>query len=118
VAAIGDYAYVADDDVGLQICQFYGAGVEERGTPDVGRIVPIPTIVRGMLELPPGKPGQSTTGQSLVFLLDASGRKVMELHPGPNDVSRLSPGVYFVRSAVSGERSAVGGEVRKVVLTK
>ena len=32
-------------------------------------------------------------------LLDACGRKVMDLVPGPNDVSRLSPGVYFVRPA-------------------
>jgi hypothetical protein len=31
-------------------------------------------------------------------LLDASGRRVLALGPGPNDVSRLSPGVYFVLS--------------------
>ncbi len=42
-------------------------------------------------------------------LLDISGRKVLELNPGPNDVSGLAPGVYFVR-----ERSAV----HKVILTK
>ncbi|MEO0078282.1 MAG: hypothetical protein ABIK86_04695, partial [candidate division WOR-3 bacterium] len=30
-------------------------------------------------------------------LLDASGRKLLDLRPGPNDVSRLVPGVYFVR---------------------
>jgi|GEM_PF-3140138 hypothetical protein len=29
-------------------------------------------------------------------LLDASGRKVLDLTPGPNDASRLAPGVYFV----------------------
>jgi hypothetical protein len=32
-------------------------------------------------------------------LLDAAGRKVMGLHAGANDVSRLAPGVYFVREA-------------------
>jgi hypothetical protein len=32
------------------------------------------------------------------MLLDACGRKVMALVPGPNDVSRLAPGVYFVQS--------------------
>jgi len=30
-------------------------------------------------------------------LLDISGRTVMDLSPGPNDVARLAPGVYFVR---------------------
>jgi hypothetical protein len=41
----------------------------------------------------------------------------MELHSGANDVSRLSPGVYFVRSepsAVSREPSAV----LKVLITR
>jgi hypothetical protein len=30
-------------------------------------------------------------------LLDASGRRVLALRPGPNDVSALPPGIYFVR---------------------
>jgi DNA-binding beta-propeller fold protein YncE len=50
-------------------------------------------------------------------LLDAAGRKVMELVPGPNDVRHLASGVYFVRSepsAVSREPSAV----RKVVIQR
>jgi hypothetical protein len=50
-------------------------------------------------------------------LLDISGRKVMALVPGPNDVRHLPAGVYFVRSepsAVSREPSAV----RKVVVTR
>jgi len=33
---------------------------------------------------------------SRAILFDAAGRKVMDLVPGPNDVSRLAPGVYFV----------------------
>jgi hypothetical protein len=44
-------------------------------------------------------------------LLDAAGQKVLDLHAGANDVSRLSPGVYFVRSepsAASRRPSAVG----------
>ena len=73
------------------------SGVQERETPDAGRIAPIPTIVRGVLELPPGKPGQSTAGQSLVLLLDATGRCIAALHPGRNDMTRFPPGVYFVR---------------------
>jgi hypothetical protein len=29
-------------------------------------------------------------------LLDATGRKVADLHPGANDVSRIPAGVYFI----------------------
>jgi hypothetical protein len=36
-------------------------------------------------------------------LLDASGRKVLDLHLGVNDVSRLAPGVYFVRGPETGD---------------
>ena len=39
-----------------------------------------------------------------------SGRKVLDLKPGPNDVSRLAAGVYFVRE----EPSAV----QKVILAR
>ena len=44
-------------------------------------------------------------------LLDAAGRQVMSLQTGANDVSRIAPGVYFVREAQV--RAA-----RKVVITK
>jgi len=49
-------------------------------------------------------------------LLDISGRKVMDLLPGPNDVRQLSPGVYFVRepSAANLKPTAVS----KVVITR
>jgi hypothetical protein len=30
--------------------------------------------------------------------LDVSGRKVLDLQPGANDVGYLAPGVYFIRS--------------------
>ena len=32
-------------------------------------------------------------------LLDITGRKVLDLEPGVNDVRALAPGVYFVRHA-------------------
>jgi hypothetical protein len=69
-----------------------------------------PTIVRGFLNL------QSAIWylQSGIVLLDVTGRKVMDLLPGDNDVRHLSPGVYFLRSADSGERPAV----RKVVVQR
>ena len=53
-----------------------------------------PTIVRGVLVLGAVDSRQNTGYRA--GLLDAAGRKVMELAPGPNDVSRLAPGVYFV----------------------
>jgi hypothetical protein len=40
-------------------------------------------------------------------LLDISGRKVADLHPGANDVSGLSAGVYFVQGGQSGAASKV-----------
>ena len=48
-------------------------------------------------------------------LLDIGGRSVLGLHSGANDVSRLVPGVYFVRAA-SRELSAVS--CHKVVIAK
>ena len=46
-------------------------------------------------------------------LLDISGRKLIDLHPGANDVTALSAGVYFVRDLEAG-----AGAVRKVVVTR
>jgi hypothetical protein len=40
----------------------------------------------------------------------------MDLKPGDNDIRRVAPGIYFVRTGESGGRSAVS--VRKVVIQK
>jgi YVTN family beta-propeller protein len=45
-----------------------------------------PTVMRDFLRVP--GPGQ---------LYDLSGRNVLDLLPGPNDVGGLSPGIYFAR---------------------
>jgi YVTN family beta-propeller protein len=74
-------------------------GIEENLTRITGRRLQ-PTIVRGVLFLPEA-PGLERKAASL---LDISGRDVLDLHPGANDVRALAPGVYFVRpepSAVS-----------------
>jgi DNA-binding beta-propeller fold protein YncE len=55
------------------------------------------TVVRGVLFLNGDCPRTGTVPKAA--LLDVSGRKVLDLHPGANDVGRLSPGVYFVREA-------------------
>ena len=81
----------------------------ERRTPNPG-----PTIVRGVLYLPCRSDFQvANRGRDAAptILLDATGREIMGLKPGPNDVSRLSPGVYFLLS--DSERK---GKVSKLVL--
>ena len=71
------------------------------------------TNVRGVLFLP-GDRGPETGDCSA--LMDAGGRRVLSLKAGANDVSALTPGVYFVRQASSVERDA--SRVIKIVLTR
>ena len=49
-------------------------------------------------------------------LLDISGRKVLDLRPGKNDVRALAPGVYFARQASSVGRDV--SSVTKVVIAR
>jgi hypothetical protein len=119
-----------DGDLDMITCDYYGsvflrrnitaAGTEEtmndapsdgglrgqRETMNVGV-----TLVRGTLNLQSEIPNL----QSEIVLLDASGRSVLKLRPGPNDVSALSPGVYFVRAVSRGQST---GSCRKVVIQK
>lgn len=59
-----------------------------------------PTIIRGMLQQP---------GEREARLLDVSGRRVIDLQPGENDIRFVTPGVYFVRGLP-------GSRLRRVVL--
>ena len=115
VSATGGYIYVIDDS-GLSVCQRYGAGVE-----DITKANPLTTecgtvVVRGILVWT--SEHSSRNSASDAELIDALGRRLCDLHPGTNDISRLSPGVYFVRerSAVSFERPPSG--IRKVIITR
>ena len=65
------------------------------------------TIFRGLLYMPVRR-GPNR-------LLDVSGRKVLDLLPGTNDVRALAPGVYFVHEAQAQAQAQV---VRKVVILK
>jgi len=65
------------------------------------------TIFRGLLHMPVRR-GPNR-------LLDVSGRKVLDLLPGTNDVRALAPGVYFVHEA---QAQAQAQAVRKVVILK
>jgi hypothetical protein len=84
--------------------------LEERTTPDASRSTPNATIVRNVLNMANG----SSTSSSPSWLLDMSGRKVLVLHAGATDVSRLAPGVYFVTE--NGARCAV--HAHKVVIQR
>jgi YVTN family beta-propeller protein len=65
-------------------------GIEQSFKPQASSHKPGPTIVRGVLRVADG------TSTSSSWLLDAAGRKVLQLARGDNDVSRLGAGVYFV----------------------
>jgi hypothetical protein len=66
-------------------------------------------VVRGVLFLAEA----TSLKPQATSLLDAAGRKVMELRAGDNDVSRLAPGVYFIREA---QAQAQAGT--KVIISK
>ncbi len=66
------------------------------------------TIVRRTLNLP----SASCSLQSPIALLDATGRKVLDLRPGPNDLSRLSPGIYFLDTPVADRRPATSKVIK------
>jgi hypothetical protein len=77
-------------------------------------VPPLATVIRNVLFLPMPS---SVEREASSVLLDIGGRKLMDLTPGPNDVSRLSPGVYFVREAQA-QAQAQAQAVRKVIKLK
>jgi len=100
----------SNDALDGNVCVRTGAGIAEDGAA-LSAERPKPTIVRGMLWL---QPATSHKLQAAGYLLDISGRKVMQLRAGPNDVSRLSPGVYFVHSSIANRQS----QMSKVVISR
>jgi hypothetical protein len=75
---------------------------------------PAPTVIRGVLVIPVSpRPRVSESP----CLLDACGRKVMDLRPGANDIRMLAPGVYFITQGL-GIRGEGSGKTRKIVLTE
>jgi len=70
----------------------FATGIPETPTAELRMTSAGPTIVRGVLWLPPAVDHRPQAAR----LLDVSGRKVIGLRAGPNDVSRLAPGVYFI----------------------
>jgi hypothetical protein len=74
---------------------------------------PVPPVVRGVLRL---GAASGLKHQATSCLLDISGREVMRLQSGANDVSRLAPGIYFVHEQLKPEHQAQA--VRKVILMR
>jgi len=87
--------YVADPSGSrvLVICDTATVGVAGPEATPVRR--PEATICRGGLPL---------SGRASGLLFSTAGRRAAELHPGPNNISALAPGVYFLRR--DGERDA------------
>jgi len=90
-------------------------GVEEH-EPQIADYLPLTaTIVRGVLFLVGDCPRTGTVPKAA--LLDISGRKVLDLRSGANDVRHLAPGVYFVRGPKTGD-GRPRFETRKVILER
>jgi hypothetical protein len=98
------------DDIMVMV-QTSAGGIEEGLKPQAASFKLGPTIVRGVVLLP----GSPSTSSSPSWLLDITGRPVLPLRVGPNDVSHLAPGVYFIREG-GGTREQ--GGVRRVVVTR
>jgi YVTN family beta-propeller protein len=114
-------AYIANEHGhSVSVLRDAPGGVEETPSAEVRAASGGPTVVSGVLEL--GRLGHDTDSRSGIgscpaHLLDISGRKVLDLKTGPNDVSRLAPGIYFVSS----RPSAVGLQptaVRRIVIQR
>jgi len=87
---------------------YWPAIAEQRRTQANSR-TSLATVVRGRLVLPQA----ASHKPQAASLLDISGRSVLCLKPGANDVARLAPGVYFVR-----EVQAQAHAVRKVIVAR
>jgi YVTN family beta-propeller protein len=116
-SAAAERCYVADyNNSSILVYRDTAEAVADEPLAKVTRTEPA-NIVHGWLLLSELRPSHFGYGRAAV-LVDAAGRRVLDLRLGPNDVRHLAPGVYFVRerSAVGGQRSA--DSVRKVIITK
>ncbi|MFO7651036.1 MAG: VCBS repeat-containing protein, partial [bacterium] len=89
-----------------------GLGLAEGPSSLVPRPSSLASVVRGILM---GR--QLTADGSRQALIDAAGRRVMELAAGANDVRHLAPGVYFIRQEGSKGQGFVGSS-KKVIIAR
>jgi len=87
--------------VGIQAIDYLTAkyrqtsAIIEDPTPVAPHSASSTTVIRGVLKMPLASDFKRSASSAL---FDISGRKVLDLHPGSNDVHHLASGVYFVRS--------------------
>jgi hypothetical protein len=86
------------------------AGASDRLADRLRPASPFPTVVRDVLFLP-----AASNPEGPRWMLDAAGRKAVELRPGANDLRTLAPGVYFIQPGAGAKRGGSG--VTKVVVT-
>ncbi len=88
------YEFLLSGEPSMPVWMPASGGVEETLRPQAASPKLRPTIVRGVLMMG----GRERKTEDRIRLLDAAGRKVLDLTLGANDVSRLAPGVYFIAS--------------------
>jgi hypothetical protein len=88
-------------------------GVEETPNARLRATKPGPTVVRGVLFLPKS----TSSSASPSWLLDASGRRVLNLSPGANNIQTIPGGVYFACGRLRASNSELQ-TVQKVVIAK
>jgi hypothetical protein len=92
------------------------AGVEEPAQPRASGRSPAPALARPVLFLAETIDHGSWAGSRL---LDITGREVLRLRPGANDVSHLASGVYFVAGhPTNGDRLPASSPTGKVIVTR
>ncbi len=110
-AVSAGYTHNFSDDA-LMIKYRHITGIEEEANgPVLANPEPVTTITNGVLRLPAATRGRPAATSRL---LDITGKEVMKLHSGPNDVHALAPGVYFI-PLVSADGTATPA---KVVITR
>jgi len=100
VWSIDDSIGVVITTGGLFLFRTGYVGISEKN-PIVVRTTLTPTLINGVLNLKSADPKLSAS------LLDASGRKVLNLKTGTNDLTHLAPGVYFILRNHSSEPEPV-----------
>ncbi|MBM3332571.1 hypothetical protein FJY68_12125 [candidate division WOR-3 bacterium] len=110
VTVAGGHVYVAYGGAGLQVFQVL-SGVGESSKPHAAGRKPTGTVTRSVLLLPE----TSNRMPQAASLQNASGRKVLDLHPGAHDVTQLAPGVYFIHESQAHVQPQA---IRKVIIAR
>lgn len=97
VALWRNYAYIAADEKGLKVIAFNEMNVEENDSNNA-TLVSEASIIHNAIVIS----DKNFAG----YLLDVTGRKVLDLKPGENNVRALVPGVYFIKNRLTDAKAA------------